>query len=74
MKKVLKIVFAGTPEFAAIGKPSIPTQEEIRKMGETHFYQNNNKGIYNSGTEKEVHIETYFEGYQQALKDLGHLN
>ena len=50
-------------------KPSIPTQEEIEEKGCTYYYSNDTSWM----TDKERISTAFLKGYQQALKDLGHI-
>jgi hypothetical protein len=59
-----------TPEFATIGKPSIPTQEEIELK--SVIYRSNSV-LWGDGDSAMCLENGYVDGYRQALKDLGHI-
>ena len=46
--------------------PSQPPIEDVESIASQHFYQNNNRGIYNTGTGKDIHIATFKAGWQAA--------
>ena len=66
------------PEKVSVVKPSIPTDEEIREKGKEFVekYQKDMNAATNDkwsmyGSRMDV-LASFYQGYKQALKDLGH--